>query len=432
MNTTVALPVSLGVLAITMIAVLVRAYGPRHGLWLASLGSIPLREALSFDIVGTVSVYPTDFLYLILAVDLLYSRGYSEVWRNSTYLKLGLALILLSLPGFYTATKVFWGITSLYRDVLQLLVFFITFMLIRDASDARRALLALVIGLVPALVYGIFQSTLPFDAALPDWANRMIAYDADGRKNIRIFSTFDHPIRFSHYLSVSLAIALGLVPGSKHILKLALAAIACGIVYCNFQTFSIGGLLGMIAAIGTLAVLYRGGLALAAIPIALVLFLIVSPGALTTKAERVLTGKATTVAARVVTYQQAVSVLKDHPFLGLGWGGIRTGLEGEYRLTRASTVAFAAENYFLQYGIALGLPGIGIVVTIFVLFMKQIRRIPRNWPLFAITAAGITWYLQAQFFPSVSVTDSFLLWALLAVSERASRAETTVPEAADA
>ncbi|MBN2564108.1 MAG: O-antigen ligase family protein, partial [Candidatus Eisenbacteria bacterium] len=261
---------------------------------------------------------------------------------------------------------------------------------------------------------------------LPEWARQQAAWDLSGRRLLRVYSTFDHTLRFSHYLSVSFGISLGLAFSAlRRRWKGALLVAGAAAAYCNLLTYSIGGALGMLAGVGATLVLSRRR-ALLLLPILLLPLLLLSPAALVRKADRILTGDAATLAARMVTYQQSIMIVRDHPLLGVGWGSVRTFLEREYLLTRAGAVAYGAENYFLQRGAALGVPGLALYVALCVIFFRNAaRRAPpweRGWPRAALLIGGLVFYVQAQTFPATNATSNYLLWMMFAVAENMGRA----------
>jgi O-antigen ligase len=418
------LGVALGIAGATAGAVLIWKFGARQGLWFLLLVSIPLREPLSIDIVGTASLFPNDFLLLALVIAVASREGFRSTWRESPAFRIGLIIIVLSLPGLVTASRFFWGVTSVYRTVAQVAFLYVARSMVRTGRDAQKALIAVVIGLVPIAVYGLYQASLPFGADLPDWSVHYPAWDALGHKTVRIFSTFRHPLHLAHYLSIGVGMTLGLASstlrtGHKWLLLLVGAAAA----FCNLFTSSIGGLLGMSGAVVTMIVLERRRRIVLLAPVLLILLLVVAPPALTAKLGRVITGQATTGAARMVTYTQSFQVVRDNPILGVGWGSVRSALEHDYRMTRADAVAFAAENYFLQRAVALGIPGLVLSLLLCILFFRNAVR-PRgelpdpSWPRVAIITAGVVFYLQGQTFPVAYVSGSYILWLLFALAER--------------
>jgi len=221
-------------------------------------------------------------------------------------------------------------------------------------------------------------------------------------------------------LGISLGLALSsLGKGAKRFLLLVGVAAAL----CNLFTSSLGGLLGMLAAVVATIVIERRRRILLLVPVALIVMLPFAPSALTAKLDRVLAGQATTAAARLVTYRQSLEILRDNPLLGVGWGGATSALENDYRVTRANAVALAAENYFLLRGVVLGLPGIVLSLMLCILFFRNAvlprRELPdRDWPRAAILIAGVAFYAQAQTFPAAQPTGTYILWMLFGLAER--------------
>jgi len=418
------LGVTLTIISVTAAAALVWKFGLREGLWYLLLASIPLREPLSVDVVGTVSVFPSDILLFVLFAMAIRRDGLRTTWRESPSFKIGLAIVVLSLPGLVTASRLLWGVNAVYQFTAQLGFLFVARSMVRTGRDAQKVLIALVVGMIPVIGYGFFQASLPYGADLPDWSVHYSAWDALGRRNVRVFSTFGHPLHLSHYLSVGLGLSLGLASSSlNRALKWFLLLVGAAGALCNLFTSSIGGLLGMLAAVVATIVLERRRRIVILAPLLLVALMLIAPPALTGKLGRVVTGQATTGAARLVTYRQSLVVLRDNPILGVGWGGVRSALEHDYRISRAEAVAFTAENYFLQRGVALGLPGIILSVLLCILFFRN-AVLPRggllgqNWPRAAILIAGVAFYVQAQSFPAAQPTGTYVLWTLFGLAER--------------
>jgi O-antigen ligase len=412
--------------AVAICSVLVWRYGAREGFWYLLLITIPLRQPLAVDLHGTVSLYLTDVLLFALFADVVVRGGLERVWRSSTVLKIGAAILLISLPGLLTATRFFWGVASVYRIAMQIALFVVAADVVRSGRQATRTLAAILVGLAAPVVYGLYQASLPFGSNLPDWASQQAAWDLAGHKVLRVYSTFDHTLRFSHYLSIGFGLALGLAFSNlRRLWKGLLLTIGAAAAYCNLFTYSLGGVVGMMSAVVATLVLSRRR-ALALLPLLVVPIILLSPAALVRRADRVLSGEATTVVARMVTYRQSLMIMRDHPLLGAGWGSIRSLLENRYLLTRSNVVAFGAENYFLQRGTALGLTGLALYVALCVLFfVNVVRRTPRRegtWPRAALLVGGVALYVQAQTFPATNAVSNYALWIMFALAENMARA----------
>jgi hypothetical protein len=415
--------VALAVAALAVASWLVWKFGLRAGLWLLFLASIPYREPLSIDVHGTASLFPTDLLLVGLLVEAAFRGEVRRLWRSSTIFKIGLAILVLSLPGLMTATRFFWGVTSVYRVALQVAVFVVASSMVRSGRDAMRALLAVLIGFVPAVAYGFYQANLPYGAELPEWAHHLTSWTPEGKRVLRIFSTFDHTLRFSHYLTIAFGLSVGLAFSSlKRAAKVVVLVIGAATAYCNLLTASVGGVFGTLAAVVTGLVLGRRRAALL-LPILVVALVVMAPPNLTDKAGRVLSGRSATLAARLVTYRQGINIVSEHPLLGVGWGGIFTSLKYTHRISRAEPVAFGVENYFLQRAVALGIPGLALYLSLFVLFFRNLSRtrgspVAASWPVAAVLTGGVALYVQAQGIPTTAATTNLVLWLLFALSAR--------------
>ena len=417
------LKAALMVIGLAAAAALVWRYGAAEGLWLLFVLSLPYREPLSVDIRGTISLFPSDLLLFALVAALAARGRLAGLWKRSVTLRFGLAILALSVVGLPGATRFFWGVASIYRIVGQLAVFAVAVTVVEDGRAALRTLVALVAGAAPAVLYGLIQAAQPFEAAYPEWASHLIAYGPGGVPHLGGSPPFHLALRFSHFLSVVFGVALGLVfEKLSRVVRAFVLVTGTAAAYCNLFTYSIAGMVGMLSAVVATLFTGRRRAALAFIILA-VAFMALSPTALLRKADRVLSGEALTLAARAVTYRQAVDIMTDHPLTGVGWGSIRSSLEYDYRITRAQAVAFGAENYFLQRGIALGIPGLLIAAAVLVLFLRHVfrssgRGIGPDWPRGAILIGGAAFYVQAMSYPAADAVVNFVLWLFLALAER--------------
>ncbi|MBM3306810.1 MAG: O-antigen ligase family protein [Candidatus Eisenbacteria bacterium] len=405
---------------------LVWRFGAIRGMWYLVLLTLPLKEPLSFSIAGTVSAYPIDFLAIILLAAVIRRDGIARPLRESASLRVIGAIMLLSLVGLYTASNVFWGVASVYRIVMQLVVFALAASIIRTPEDALRALAAVAASLVVPALYGFYQASLPYGAPVPAWGYRATAYDLRGTPFLRVFSTMDHPLHFSHYMSIALGLSLGLAAGARSAARrgvlLALAGLA---VAANLLTYSASGVVGVLASFVAAVLALRSRRLVAALVAAVIALAVLAPPPLVAKLERMLKGDAATTAARLVTYEQSFMIIRDHPLLGVGWGGIRSAMQGEYRITRADPVAYTAENYFLQRAVALGLVGLSLYVALLVRFIRNVHALRNDRSRSpdrarvgtALLIGAVVFFAQAQLIPAANVSTNSVLWLFYAAAE---------------
>lgn len=416
---------------------LVWRFGLRYGVWYLFIISIPLRMPLGVDVLGTRTLYYSDLLLYAQFGVVVWERSLRDLWRSSASFRLGTPILAISVVGLYWATHLDGGIAHALRVFHQILVLLLARHLVRTGAEARRTLIAVLAGLLPAVGYAAYQSTIPVATAnYPEWAEMPLAFDATGRAFVRIASTFVNPLPFSHALTTGFGIALGFLfaraTGTERFLALLAAAV---LAWGNKFTYSLGGSVAMLFTVVFALGRSLGRRSLVAIPFVVGILLLITPGAVLLKASKVLEGDSTSSLSRLVTYHRTVMILADHPITGLGWGGIRDSVTNDYRVSRASSVGVAAENYFLQRALALGIPGLLLYVLVTVRFFRNLRG-PAGppgggpetvWPKGALVVGGVAYYTQAMLYPTADVSMGYTLWLLLALAEgmAASRGKVT-------
>ncbi|MEZ5064392.1 MAG: O-antigen ligase family protein [bacterium] len=414
-------PAATGILIpLTVVAAgLAWRYGAARGLWYAFLISIPLRQPLGYDLFGTTTVFLSDLILYALFLSVLSRSEVVSLWRQSRQGRVGLGILLLSIPGLYTAASLVQQVATIQRLVGQLMVLYLVRHFVRDPREAVRTLGAFLIGMLPAIAFGFYQTTISVGASnFGDWADVPLAHDETGRSYVRVFSTFDHSLRFSHALTVSFAVSLGLAMRATGARRIVLLAITIASAACNAATYSISGVLGMAAALGAAVLIRFGRKALLALPILAIAAWVLLPDAMIYKASQMVTGESTSTLSRLVTYHRTVLVLADHPLTGLGWGSIGADVFRDYRIARSESIGVGAENWWLHHGLALGIPGLILAGMILVFFFRDATRHAREWPRTAILVGGLGYFVQAMLYPSAGFVAGYVLWILIGLSER--------------
>jgi len=402
-------------------------FGLRRGVWYLFVISIPLRQPLGVDVLGTRTLFYSDLLLYAQFGTVLWERSLRELWRGSDTFRLGTPIFAISVVGLYWATHLDGGIAHTLRVFDQILVLLLARHLVRTGAEARRTLVAMLVGILPAVAYAFYQTTIPVGAEnYPDWAELPLAFDASGRAFVRIFSTFDNPLPFSHALTTCFGIALGFLFSRVRGLHRFLALLVAVLVgYCNQFTYSLGGAVAMVVTLLFALGWFLGKRAIVVAPLVVGLLFVVTPNAVYLKASKVLEGDSTSSLSRIITYQRTLRILADRPLTGLGWGGIKETVTHDYRVSRASSVGVAAENYFLQRALALGLPGMLLYLLIAIRFFRNLRAPDgppdappgERWPRRALIVGGVAYYTQAMLYPTGGVSMGYTLWLLLALAE---------------
>ena len=417
---------ALVVLSGAALTILTRVAGWRDALWYLFLLTLALREPLSVDVVGERTIYFSDLLLAFLTIIVFYEHGFREIWRQSFVWRLGMVLLFLTALNFYSTVLLFWEIAHTANTILQILTFYVAWHLIRTGEQARRALFAVVLGIIPAALVGFYQSTLTLaEFHTATWSVPAVAWDSEGVPKIRAFSTFDHPLKFAFALSVGFSLALGLVWRARSAGVVAVV-VGCAALFlsANQFTYSMGGVVGSLVGLAVAVILWRPQLVLVAVPAFLVLWVVAAPEPLQRRVVGVLTGEHTSFGARAISYVQAVNIIRENPVLGVGWGGMREQFQNKHRISRHRAVAFTSENYFLERTAVFGFGGLAVVLLAMFRFFRNARARPPDgaspgrWPREALLIAGAAYYVQAQTQPTADPTGRYLLWLLFAVAER--------------
>ncbi|HMB71383.1 MAG TPA: O-antigen ligase family protein, partial [bacterium] len=403
-------------------------FGVRRGLWYLFLVTVPLRQPLGYDVFGTTTLFLSDALLYLQFIAMLRDRGLPGIWRGSSVFRVGVVILAISALGLYSAQSLVQGVAQLQRLVGQLMVFCLARHLVRDGREAACTLLAFLAGMLPATVCGFYQTTIPVDASnFAQWAKVPLAHDAEGRSFIRVFSTFDHSLRFSHALTTAFGLALGMASDrSSPLVRPALVGLALAFAACNLFTYSLSGVLSMVLAAGVLLVITLGARSLLLAPLLLLALLVVTPNAVIYKATQMATGESTSSLARIVTYQRTFMALADHPLTGLGWGSIGETVLQDYRVAKLESIGVGAENWWLHRGLALGLPGLALYGFLAFQFGRRVTRRRRSgdrqWPRRGLLVGGMAYFAQAMLYPAAGFEAGYVLWLLFALAEVADRA----------
>ncbi|GJM44689.1 MAG: hypothetical protein DHS20C21_15310 [Gemmatimonadota bacterium] len=409
----------------TGIGALAWRFGLRRGSWYLFLATIPLRQPLGYDVFGTTTIFFSDVLLYVQFAIVFWERGLGSIWSKSGTFRIAVVILAVSTLGLYSAQSLVQGVAQIQRIVGQLMVFYLARHYVRDGEEAARTIVAFLIGMLPAVAFGFYQATIPVGAAnFAQWADAPLAHDSQGRSFIRIFSTFDHSLRFSHALTTAFGLSLGLLAfRASPLSRPALVGLTIVFAVCNQFTYSLSGALAMAMAGSLALILALGARAVILLPLLIVALILVTPNAIIYKATQMISGESTSSLARIITYQRTFMVLADHPLTGLGWGSIGETVMHSYRVARLQSIGVGAENWWLHRGLAMGLPGLLLFGAIGVQFLRRVVRKPsrlgRAWPQGALLIGGTAYFAQAMLYPAAGFVAGYVLWILLALAEGA-------------
>jgi O-antigen ligase len=410
---TVAAGVSVSLAA----AALVR-FGALGGIWMLVFFTLPLREPLGYDILGTRTLYATDVLVLLAAGVAALRHGVRGVWLQSPTLRLGVAIVAWSSLGLYLRSNLM-EIAAIHRLLGQIALVFVAGHAVRSAADAERTIVAFLAGLAIAVLYGYHQAATPIvGASFPSWAKVPVAYDAAGVPHVRVFSTYDHTLHFSQALSMGVGMGAALLLARTSAARRVFgAAVAGGAAICNLLTYSVSGIAGMATA--AVALVWGSGRRrlVMFLPVLAAVTLLVAPNALYQRIEHIASGRSISSVVRVLTYREGLKSFAEHPVLGVGWGGVPAL---RYDFVRQKGLPAAPENWVLHRAVAIGLPGLFLYLGVLAVFLKNWRRsrgLDPAWPRLAVGLGVVTYFAHAMFFPGESYSNNYLVWSLFAITE---------------
>lgn len=295
---------------------------------------------------------------------------------------------LLSVPLALERT-IAW---NTFTDYAKVIVMFVV--MVNVVRTEKRLKVILLLTLITSCILSA--------AAVNDYRLGIFLRDLD-RNRIRglIGNLFDNPNDLALHLVTMIPIAVGLLLASRGGLKriffgCSAVLIVCGVV----ATFSRGGFIGMVFAIGTLAfrVAKRNKwMIVTCLPVALLFFVLLAPGSY---GNRMATTADDSGLARFDELKRSLYVAVHHPLLGVGMNNY----------IFYSNFNHASHNAYTQVASELGFPAMFAYIWFLVIPLRDLGRIGREtsttrrtvFYLAAGLEASLVGYMVASFFLSVA------------------------------
>ena len=236
-------------------------------------------------------------------------------------------------------------------------VFVLTYVLvgqnIRTSEQIKSLIKAVAVSAIIVVAVGFFQYLFGVDSS------EMKITDIDPFTGIytRIFSTFENPGALAEYLDIVICLALGLLAkfGTTKQKLIILAAIVI-LVFCLAMTYSRGAFLAIAAIFLIYGILYD---------VRILMFFALGTTILlyndTVLFERVLSVFTTNDLSnglRVGIWVSTISMIADHPFIGIGWGAYQFIYpQYDYYFLDMNEKIYHAHNLFLQTAAEVGIAG---------------------------------------------------------------------------
>jgi len=265
------------------------------------------------------------------------------------FLTLGAASVFLSSARSFELIYNYCGIVGVY-----ILTYILIGQNVRTSEQIIKVAKALALSAFLVVMYGYSQYIFGVDISEMRWVDG----EAFPELRKRIFSTLENPNVLAGYLDVMICLALGLLVkvGGKSQKIIFIAAIAL-LTACLAMTYSRGAFLS-IAIVFVICGLLKDKkiFFLFAILTGVIIYFD------STFTQRILSIFTETTDSseglRVGIWVSTISMLADHPFIGIGWGAFKFIYpQYNYYLTDTSQIIYHAHNLFLQTAAEVGIVG---------------------------------------------------------------------------
>ena len=306
--------------------------------------------AISPQIAAAAAVVGIIFWFLRLQMDSKFQmRSLPFDVPVTIFILLGAISVFMSPARDFELIYNYCGIVGLYG-----LTYLLVGQNIRTAEQVKDLAKALGAAAVIVVAYGYLQYIFGIDISEMRWVDG----EAFPELRKRIFSTLENPNVLAGYLDVIICIALGFLAKfgtRKH--KLIFIAGIILLATCLAMTYSRGAFLTMAIIFVIYGVLQDWRI--------LTLFALVT-GILIyqdeTFLERILSIFTETADSseglRVGIWVSTISMIADHPFIGIGWGAYKFVYpQYNYYLADSSILIYHAHNLYLQTAAEVGIAG---------------------------------------------------------------------------
>jgi len=333
------------------------------------------------------------FTLVAFAITQLSTRGNLSARPREVNLILLLGLAaLLSVP-FADDPSRSWGAFS---DYIKVIVMFVVMVNVVHSKWRLQGMFFL------ALAVSCFLSINAF----MDYAAGI--FKSDGYRIVGVIGNmFSNPNDLALHLVTIAPIAVGLMLGSRGILlKILYALCALAMIGTITLTYSRGGFLGLAAA--TVFLTWRLArrqrvLTLAAMMIAVILFIVFAPGGYGNRVARIMDNQDGSVMARTDDLKRSILVMARHPLFGVGMDN--------YVLRSNNNIV--THNAYTQIGAEMGILAMLIYILFIITPFKRLRQIEREtvesrrtdarfYYLAVGLQASLVGYMVCSFFASVS------------------------------
>jgi O-antigen ligase len=290
------------------------------------------------------------------------------------------------------------------RDLLRIATFFLVLLCTRDSRHAVRLWQAFLATLSLMAAYGLAQAYLcgTRPASVPAaWLSEICTHTQRVRGPFSIYMTFGGVL----FLGVLFALAyLANVPWRRALWVLPGAGVT---VAALAFTYSRNAWLGLAAgAVGLVLTAQRTLRTVAVLAAVIVLGTVAVPGPVAERARSVVNLEDETLRDRVAMWRAGLSMIAEHPLLGVGPGEVRTWYQHYRRPEAVRPSTGHLHNSPIQIAAERGLPALAAWLWLWIVFFREGwrilgrvgRRAPTQRALVCASLAGVAGFLVAGMF----------------------------------
>lgn len=290
------------------------------------------------------------------------------------------------------------------RDTLRVTTFYLVLWYTRGSAHALRVWQGFLVVLTLMACYGLIQAY--FCGARPGlfphtWLANMCTHAARARGPFSIYMTFGGVLLLGALFFLA---CLANVPWRRAWWMLPAGALT---IVALAVTYSRNAWLGFVAGALGLVVMTRRAtrVVLAVMAMALVV-VAVSPSAVIQRARSMADLRDETIRDRLAMWRSGLSMIADHPLLGVGPGEVRAWYP-QYRRPEAVRLSTGhLHNSAIQIAAERGLPALAVWIWLWVVFFREGRRIlgrlgskaSRQRALVCASLGGVAGFLVAGLF----------------------------------
>jgi len=322
---------------------------------------------------AALPIWAITSVYLIVLVTLVIWLVRIREDREFSFTRTSLDLPILFFIFFASLSliksiNIHHSLSALYRLISYVLIYFLVINNVKNKKEVNRLILSILGVSVFVTLYGLVEFfTSNFTPP---------------------FSTFPNQNVFASFLLIPLSLVLGVLlfdRERKKTEKIILGIVGALFLFAIITTKSRGAFLSL-----ALIVIFLGALKSKRYVLVVLALLILTFSLLPTPANsplvRLITvgGKDPYAYTRLSIWKSALSIFKDHPFLGTGLGTFQDAFSGysfpvEGVFARFGKKASFAHNEYLQIASEMGIFALGIFVWFLCVFFKKARELLKSF-----------------------------------------------------